>query len=477
MRRNFMFNFEHSCSRIGYKAFTMQLDHFDNRSKKKSLFMSLGTIIGGLISCCYGRPRYDFRPAKLRCPTSLLVVAIGFAQMASTLFMLVGWLWSIIWGVLLVNLSGEEFRKTPSPPPDPRARRELKVEVPIPAAAPEAENEPATRGKKNFMKLVSKANDNMDQAIHGPTPSLSSSTIENDNNLKNKLIGGPNAVIMDPKQLSSNSVDVKSEEPYSVKLSSSKKSLSFVNEISSAPAIIEVEESGMTEKEEDTPMSIGSKYAIFGCFRAQDHNSMLHEKFIKMMRGGSIKDSQMNLLPNYDSPTLSSLRARGEEFIGNIHRLFTHWKNRATEATRSRLRNIKVENLTEKNSNNELESVAVISNEAHDTGHAELLPSLIIEPSPSQSDDFDYTNNEIKTSEPQATEAIEVTVKMSISTKAPGKTKMVSKRPNINSINKASKPAVRVKPNVTSTGHATAKMTQKRSITTNKTISRPKVKK
>lgn len=86
--------------------------YFDFEILQCDGFLFIGTFLGGFMSCCCGRPRIDFRPAKYRCPVALMVMILGVMQLVSSAFFLVGWLWSIIWGFLMVNLSGKSQHKS-----------------------------------------------------------------------------------------------------------------------------------------------------------------------------------------------------------------------------------------------------------------------------------------------------------------------------------------------------------------------------
>ncbi|CAG2055575.1 unnamed protein product, partial [Timema podura] len=69
----------------------------------------LGTLSSGLLCLCFGKPRFSVRDdpqARVGACCLDMIVAIG--QMFTILFCLVGWGWSIWWGVIMVKLARKQ---------------------------------------------------------------------------------------------------------------------------------------------------------------------------------------------------------------------------------------------------------------------------------------------------------------------------------------------------------------------------------
>ncbi|XP_073965786.1 mechanosensory transduction mediator stumble [Choristoneura fumiferana] len=91
------------------------------------LLPGLGTIFSGMFCLCFGIPRFGVHDgAKHRIGSFLINLLVGCGQLFTVLFCLVGWGWSIWWGVIMVRVS--------------RKYRKLKAE----SAAEEAEAPPVT---------------------------------------------------------------------------------------------------------------------------------------------------------------------------------------------------------------------------------------------------------------------------------------------------------------------------------------------
>ncbi|XP_063370502.1 protein stum isoform X2 [Cydia amplana] len=87
----------------------------------------LGTVFSGIFCLCFGVPRFGVHDgAKHRIGSFVINLLVGCGQLFTVLFCLVGWGWSIWWGVIMVRVS--------------RKYRKLKAE----AAAEEAEAPPVT---------------------------------------------------------------------------------------------------------------------------------------------------------------------------------------------------------------------------------------------------------------------------------------------------------------------------------------------
>ncbi|XP_060520668.1 protein stum isoform X2 [Cylas formicarius] len=88
-----------------------------------------GTILSGFFCLCIGKPRFSQKDGpKPRIGAFLIDLIIGFSQCFTVLFCLVGWGWSIWWGVIMVkiarrhkklkqmeNLEENASRPTPNP--------------------------------------------------------------------------------------------------------------------------------------------------------------------------------------------------------------------------------------------------------------------------------------------------------------------------------------------------------------------------
>ncbi|XP_047999909.1 protein stum [Leguminivora glycinivorella] len=87
----------------------------------------LGTVFSGMFCLCFGIPRFGAHDgAKHRIGSFVINLLVGCGQLFTVLFCLVGWGWSIWWGVIMVRVS--------------RKYRKLKAE----AAEEEAEAPPVT---------------------------------------------------------------------------------------------------------------------------------------------------------------------------------------------------------------------------------------------------------------------------------------------------------------------------------------------
>ncbi|XP_076262983.1 mechanosensory transduction mediator stumble [Rhynchophorus ferrugineus] len=65
-----------------------------------------GTILSGLFCLCIGKPRFSQKDGpKPRIGAFIIDVIIGFSQFFTVLFCLVGWGWSIWWGVIMVKVA------------------------------------------------------------------------------------------------------------------------------------------------------------------------------------------------------------------------------------------------------------------------------------------------------------------------------------------------------------------------------------
>ncbi|KAJ0170636.1 hypothetical protein K1T71_014007 [Dendrolimus kikuchii] len=75
------------------------------------LVPGLGTIFSGMFCLCFGIPRFGVHDgAKHRIGSFVINLLVGCGQLFTVLFCLVGWGWSIWWGVIMVKIA-RKFRK------------------------------------------------------------------------------------------------------------------------------------------------------------------------------------------------------------------------------------------------------------------------------------------------------------------------------------------------------------------------------
>ncbi|XP_014253459.1 rho GTPase-activating protein gacO [Cimex lectularius] len=71
----------------------------------------IGTIISGFLCMCFGKPRFTVNDSAVARLGALCVnIIVGISQIFTILFCLVGWGWSIWWGVIMVRLSRKNRR-------------------------------------------------------------------------------------------------------------------------------------------------------------------------------------------------------------------------------------------------------------------------------------------------------------------------------------------------------------------------------
>ena len=78
------------------------------RNERLNLF--LGTIMSGLfvLCCCCGRTRYDEEcDGDTKFCSFVMNCVIGLSQFATIILCLVGWCWSIGWGITLISVSSK----------------------------------------------------------------------------------------------------------------------------------------------------------------------------------------------------------------------------------------------------------------------------------------------------------------------------------------------------------------------------------
>ncbi|KAL1517606.1 hypothetical protein ABEB36_001347 [Hypothenemus hampei] len=70
-----------------------------------------GTVLSGLFCLCIGKPRFSQNDGpRPRIGSFIINLIIGFSQFFTVLFCLVGWGWSIWWGVIMVKIA-RKYRK------------------------------------------------------------------------------------------------------------------------------------------------------------------------------------------------------------------------------------------------------------------------------------------------------------------------------------------------------------------------------
>ncbi|CAH1099161.1 unnamed protein product [Psylliodes chrysocephalus] len=93
-----------------------------------------GTVISGLLCLCIGIPRFSQKDgARPRIGAFIIDLIIGFSQFFTVLFCLVGWGWSIWWGIIMIKIARkhkrfkqleaiEQASSLPGTNPNPRQR-------------------------------------------------------------------------------------------------------------------------------------------------------------------------------------------------------------------------------------------------------------------------------------------------------------------------------------------------------------------
>ncbi|CAH2987451.1 unnamed protein product [Chilo suppressalis] len=75
------------------------------------VFPGLGTVLSGLFCVCFGIPRFGVHDgAKHRIGSLVINLVVGCGQLFTVLFCLVGWGWSVWWGVIMLRIS-RKYRK------------------------------------------------------------------------------------------------------------------------------------------------------------------------------------------------------------------------------------------------------------------------------------------------------------------------------------------------------------------------------
>ncbi|XP_044729250.1 protein stum [Chrysoperla carnea] len=77
----------------------------------------VGTILSGIFCLCFGKPRFSVHDgARARLGSFIINLIVGVAQMFCVLFCLVGWGWSIWWGVIMLKVARKHKRTKPIDP-------------------------------------------------------------------------------------------------------------------------------------------------------------------------------------------------------------------------------------------------------------------------------------------------------------------------------------------------------------------------
>lgn len=76
--------------------------------KLTTMFFISGTVFSGLFCLCLGIPRFSQKDGpKPRIGAFLIDTIIGVGQFFTVLFCLVGWGWSIWWGVIMLKVASK----------------------------------------------------------------------------------------------------------------------------------------------------------------------------------------------------------------------------------------------------------------------------------------------------------------------------------------------------------------------------------
>lgn len=71
-------------------------------------FIQTGTILSGWLCLCFGHPRFSQSDNwRGRIGTFIINIIVGISQAFTIIFCLVGWGWSIWWGMMMVELASE----------------------------------------------------------------------------------------------------------------------------------------------------------------------------------------------------------------------------------------------------------------------------------------------------------------------------------------------------------------------------------
>ncbi|XP_034935826.1 protein stum [Chelonus insularis] len=105
------------------------------------LLPGTGTLWSGLFNLCFGQPRFAATAsAKSRFGALIVNIIVGISQLFTVLFCLVGWGWSIWWGVTMIRLARKwkRFKATEASNNDPEARGDERTVLPAPGVPTQA---------------------------------------------------------------------------------------------------------------------------------------------------------------------------------------------------------------------------------------------------------------------------------------------------------------------------------------------------
>lgn len=97
-------------------------EFFQSRSRDRSrstqleivqLFL-IGSVLSGVFNLCCGQPRFSATASPAARIGALIVnIVVGVSQLFTVLFCLVGWGWSVWWGVTMLRLASKYSRVNP----------------------------------------------------------------------------------------------------------------------------------------------------------------------------------------------------------------------------------------------------------------------------------------------------------------------------------------------------------------------------
>ena len=68
-------------------------------------------MLSGVLGMCFGAPRFSVHvTVEHRFLALVINLLVGIFQTVTVLFCLVGWCWSLGWGILLVKVAGKRVR-------------------------------------------------------------------------------------------------------------------------------------------------------------------------------------------------------------------------------------------------------------------------------------------------------------------------------------------------------------------------------
>ncbi len=73
----------------------------------QNFFFLSGTILSGFSIFCFGKVRIESKAEDHKSSVLCTNLFVGCAQMFTVTFMLVGWFWSLTWGIYMIILASE----------------------------------------------------------------------------------------------------------------------------------------------------------------------------------------------------------------------------------------------------------------------------------------------------------------------------------------------------------------------------------